>query len=301
MRRKYAAILACFPLAALILGLCGASLADPAAGEESAVGGDRLIGAFVTREPLDLFDLEGYRDDPAADWDEGRLYATRTETDGAADYVFEGVEGTRCMAPTLRDGEGEYTKSLRDPALADNRIEVKSTDSGTSIVIEAKMYAAVGGPEDIVELCVNPVYQTPDGRVYLVPGHITSTVGDSEGMTLTQTVNENWTTHENGTETGRDEGSVTVELELVAPPERIAVVQFGERDQVLSRVEYAPDAVPEALTPEAGCAYLVVETTMGETVDRAVYDREDESLEHFVLRDDGLCVEERTRLDWPEK
>ncbi|MEG2037887.1 MAG: hypothetical protein RRZ93_07845, partial [Ruthenibacterium sp.] len=121
-------------LAALALSvLTGCQLAREDGGE---VGGDRLIGLFVTREHLDLFDLEGYLNHNVSGFSggelqlggnsaayEGRLYATlreRTLTDGESGrelveeiFVFDGVEGISYFAARMpaREGRESYISS----------------------------------------------------------------------------------------------------------------------------------------------------------------------------------------------
>lgn len=312
-------IIACLLTAAFALGASGAaSLADPDRGEDKAAqGGDRLIGALVTRAPLDLFDFEGYFNDNASallaggeisEADaapyEGRLYAKLVEADKqyesgekSMEYVFEGVEGIRFFAPTMQNKDGEYFAAFSDDAMADVNTAVNVTDYGDSVSLEGTIYYSANAPEN--SFYVNPVYQTPEGSVYAVSGSGSSFGGDSSaGASYSMEIKEETNATAGGKTTENSRSSVRVNVKLVEPPTRIAVAQFDEDGGLLSREEYAPGKLPETLSAEAKAAYIVVETLSADGTMRELYQKSDETLASFVCGSNGICEKHATNIEW---
>lgn len=308
---------------AFVFGLTGFSLAQPGAAEPMEK--DRLVGVFVTTEYLDLFDFESYLNDNIGrmaaggnitiDGDDaryqGRLYATlkdrsmKNEETGDAittqDYVFEGVEGISYFCYTITDKNGTYSSVSGGDALSDGHTNVSTTDNGEDISLDATIYVAPTAGKSTFYM--NPVYQSADGRVYAISGGgISFDGGGSEGATCSQTLGATTTVMENG-ETKTCSISAKINISVTYPSQRIFVLQFDTDGMILSRDEYVPGALPETITPEQGCSYIVLETykispDQSETVARTLYQAGDDGLESFYCREDGICVKQRTKLNW---
>ena len=114
---------ACGLVLAFVLGGC--SLAASDAGAQG--GADRLVGAFITAEYLDLYDMEGFLDDHTPrftgggeiilDHDpeyEGKLYARidKSRGDDPADWEisFGDVKGEYLLNPLWPDEDGEESR-----------------------------------------------------------------------------------------------------------------------------------------------------------------------------------------------
>ena len=164
---------AAFSLIAALL-LSGCSLAQPE-GEHAAAEEDRMVGVLVTREPLDLFDAEGYLRDHAgqianggkiSDADAQRyqnaLFAEWSEAEQR--YVFAGADGYAWLCTEETDGEGAYTRMQNDDVFCDGTSAVHVTDAGTSYDFSTTLYARNNAGS--VFFVANPLYQTGDGRVY---------------------------------------------------------------------------------------------------------------------------------------
>ena len=202
-RKKYKRILA-LDIALLALFLfAGCQLAKEEGGETESAERDRLIGVFLTREHLDLFDWEGYFNDNAGALaggghaiDEtdtaaygGRLYATltrETRTDDAGeqhewfDCTFEGIEGIRYFAVE----EGITTHLISDPGISGVHQAITDTEEAKRIDLEAVLYVEAAAETETVVWYLNPVYQSTDGSVYLTAGHGTSCGRDDRGGKL---------------------------------------------------------------------------------------------------------------------
>lgn len=309
-------------LALLLVCLClvsGCQLAREDMGENAQE--DRQIGAFITREHLDLFDAEQYLNDNAARLTrgeqlpeagskyQGRLWATLSDvtlTDEATgrttqikEYVFEGVEGICYFAPTIQDGGEAYIASSSDEAISHGHMGINVGDGTEGINLRATIYSAPGRGGDV--FYINPVYQTADGDVYAVTGHGISLTGvQDEGAVFTQTEEQNITIT-------RDKERISwsfrleIALDRMIPPEKIVVREMDEESRVLSRTEYAPGELPQTLQIGGETAFLLVEThKQGGRVKRALYDAADETMETFRCREDGICIAQTTRLQWAE-
>lgn len=317
------AIFACVMLAIFILGLTDVlHMAELETGEETEK--DRLIGVFITKEHLDLFDAEGYfrdyadqilaggkLDEREQEKYQGRLYATLVESrytseeSGEArsiqEYVFEGIDGICYFIAKYADEAGSYHGSSGDEAISDGHVEIFSTDEGDNISLEGTIYlSAAKGPATFY---YNPVYQTGQGDVYTVTG-----AGMSYGDGISFGMSGSWEIKEESTSAVADETSaaasrVKITVCYIDTPERLAVIQFNEDGQVLSREEYLCGELPESLRVEPGTEYLVVETrskdsNAGESITRELFQPEDEGISAFYCRSDGICVKQFCSVDW---
>jgi hypothetical protein len=296
-------------LCALLIGaLTGCSLALKDGAEISSDDG-RLIGVFLTPEPLDLFDGEAYLRGEAQTQ---RLYAElreKTLTDAEtgepftiAEYEFPDVEGVSFFAAqyTERDGGAGYISSGSDEAISDAHMSVISRDDGDRIELTGTLYITTGGS---VQWYFNPVCQLSDGRVYVTPGTGAMMDADGEGVSFSQKLEETKTITENGA-SKTVSALVEISLSVLFPPEEIVISQYDENGLLLSRESCIPGNLPETLTPPEETAFLVVETHKAgpsgkAAVSRELYERDAQTLSAFYARPDGVCCADWTALDWP--
>jgi hypothetical protein len=284
---------------------------------------DRLVGAFITTEYIDLFDFDSYisenaerlpgggiLDDENTQKYQGRLYAalvTKTVADETGEmletgeYVFDNIEGIAYFSYEII-GESGYFASKSDEAISDGHININTGDDTDSRTMEGTIYVT---PAAMDVFYVNPVYQSVDGSVYLTSGNGISVSGNArdESQRMTQTLDAAYTVTENG-RTKTDDFSVSISVSVMLAPERIVVLQMDTTSNILSRTEYAPGALPEALKPEKNAAYLVVETHKRDMagnrrVSREIYSDDKENMTTFYAREDGICIERETGIRWP--
>lgn len=311
-------------LAALLLTLTGCQFARDELQENSTQ--DRLIGVLITKEALDLYDMDRYLDDHLVDLLDGgeiapgveyaqKLYATlaaRTltndetgETTEICEYTFEDTDGMALMAPTVVDpetGEG-YLSSHGDDGISDAHFAFHTTDDGESLEITGTVYLAPLD-ESIVTLYLNSIFQTSDGRVYALPGSGVSLSTDSAAGSLFTRAEESTSTETSGSKTQTVSSRVEISIAAMAVPERIVVNQMSAQHVLLSQVEFLPGELPEMLTSLPDAEYFVVEThqrqSSGESgVSRALYDRASDSVTVFERRDDGVCIQQTINIEWP--
>lgn len=313
-------LLACFALGVTdVIKLAGA----PASGESTAVK-DRLIGVFITKAPLDLFDMESYFNDHANEIlsgseiskaesaaYEGRLYATLVEkpytsedtgkTSVVKEYAFEGVEGISYYCALFSDEAGSYHGASGDEAIADGHTAINATDAGDSISLEGTIYVSTSSR--LTSFYYNPIYQTPQGQVYAAAGQGVSYGGDLIArMSGTQELKEEMSTTV-GDETEMVSSNIKMTMCYMDAPTGVTVIQFDGESKVLSNEAYAPGELPETLSVASDAEYIVVETrTIGtdrtETITRELFQPDDTSLFAFYCREDGICVKQYCRIAW---
>lgn len=324
------AMFACVLVAALLLGSTGVvSLAreeesvDAAAQQEK----DRLIGIFVTTDHLDLFDFEGYLNDnldqvleggeisvvDSAEYN-GRLYATLVEetltdaesgrTSTSEKFVFEGVEGFLYYEAKVEKENETYYTSSGDEAISDGHLGITVNDAGESIDMKGTIYMS-NLAMDGKALYFNPVYQTAEGDVYTIAGHgysYSGVIGEGGIGTVTLEEKNSYTIDGETTEVGT---TIEMSYAFMYPPVKIIVTQMDGENQIVESQEYEPGKVPEKLAAANDTEYFIVETVKqdqkGEEIcEREMYQKEDDSLETFFCREDGICVEKWTSLEWEE-
>lgn len=303
-------------LVAGMVFLSGCQLAQPEAG-----GGvtDRLAGVLVTTEYLDLFDMEAYFNDHAAQLPkggivegdtqdyQGRLYGQLTpmglrDGDNAMTYeVSFPVEGwyevsLRCSASgTWASDDEYYWWSTGNGGFYDTRLENKVTDQGQEIHMELQMAFC---REGVVTLYANPVYQTSDGQIYVTSGSGIS-ADLSQGGSVSQTLTNTVTARVNGKE---ETNATTVLLQAgyARPTESLTLVEMDENNEVLGENTYKLEDIPQEITLGATTAYLIVQTSDGAASTRTLCDSEDTSIQYFTAQGD-LAWPQYVQLHWREE
>lgn len=301
-------ILVCALAAGLILGLCGFTLSGADGGAD--VSQDRLIGVFVTRSSLDLFDFEGYFNDNAADILNGgeiseadsarysrRLYAVLR--DGS--YKFEGVEGYGYFDAIITDEGGNTCHAASgDGAVTGSVFHITTTDEGEGLELKGTIYTV---PAEIIAFYFNPVYQSADGAVYALSGQGLSMGGDNRtGMSLSHRLSESINRTTDGVSKSWN-ADIELTVELMLTPEKLVLLHMGADGALLQRDEYAPEELPTSLTPAVGAEYIVVETYQTaddgtQSVTRELFGPEDGYLTAFSAREDGICIQKSAAIAW---
>lgn len=314
-------------LSALLLVLPGCRLAREDTGAE--IQSDKMIGFFVTSEPLDLFDYDRYASghmdeftgggdvaiEPTAGYEE-RLYAVLEKTvltgeDGSIterwEYVFPDLSGYGCYAPYMSaevTGEpNDYWDVCSNEAFGEGSSHIDESDDGSELTMEATLYVAqTDGQENHLNQkvwCLNPVWQTADGAVYVTCGQGVS--GSlSDGVRMSQTITSTNRVSQGG-KTVELTDSFTVHIEGMSVPVRIEVAELDENSNLIKSGSYFPGEAPETYVPDGRAACILVTThrrdSQGESVIRELYDDKDSGFTTFMEKE-GLCVPHWTELEW---
>jgi len=280
----------------------------------------RLIGAFITREYLDLFDFEGYiNDHPSSlvmggniniensERYNGRIYAelrevplTNEETGAPSvtwEYEFPDLDGIDFFAAEITPPNGDTFYAMHGgDAVSDARYAVGDADSA----IEGTIHFA---PNDDLVFYVNPVYQDSDGRVYVTTGSgMTSSGSNWEGATFSMTLEEQQTAAENGEETA-ESFKLTVHFAVRNPPQSVGIIQMDARNEIVARDDYDTNELPERIEPEGDAEYIIAETRVtapdgGAVVTREIFDAGDDYITAYVGREDGIVEARLIELLW---
>ncbi len=297
----------------------GCTLAVPDAGEEG--NGDRLIGAFITTEYLDLYDMESYLNDHASSLVndgsitlgndskyEGKLFADveKGEADSPSEWKisFGDMDGQYMLMPVSTDENGErYMGNLCSDAINEPYLYSNVSDDGEEQELSGTIYEVADGKEKV--WYVNPVYQTEDGEIYAITGNGYSNGGrDTEGSTMATTLSGESTVTENG-KSQKESSKVTVQFAIMYKPVQTIICQMSDSNQVLKREEYQPAEVPDTLKAEPDTAYIIVETKKespsGETVtSRSILDlnseEEEPCLETWYSLDNGFISKKEVEV-----
>lgn len=314
MRKKALALCLSF---SMLFALTGCQLAKEETYSNSTL--DRLVGVFITKEYLNLFDYDSYIEDniqQIIDDDkhtinndssqyQGRLYATLETLALSAnatphkEYLFPDVKGMAYHGATVTNENGEeYIAFTGDKGISNVNNGVSTTDDGEQLSLEGTIYIASTAKD--VTLFFNPIYQSADGRVYAISGnglHI------SDGQVST-TLKESTTETKDG-ESKSVSITIKISVDIMDSPQQIVILEMDNDSAILARTTYTPGELPPSLTPHENTQYIVVEAWAqdpqnNETVTRSLYDRSSRNIYTYCYREDGICVPNWTGLNWSQ-
>lgn len=307
-------------LAVICLISSGCSLASSDSGDQGVQSAeDQLVGMLITMDhflestedayiqmPLWNAQTSGMADPLHYVSNEGkRLYAELTEQEYEAGgetyttqtYIFP--EGTGIPYMTflvLKEDENDnYWSYESGPEISGGNRKINVTDEGTTIEISGTIYVDENAGD--LSLYLNPVYQNADGEVYALG---TSPLGfHAVSMSgCTQSISQEISVDIGEVQTSG--GSVSLMIEAVKLPETYVILEMDEKHQLVNKMEYTPEEMPESYVPMVDTAYIVVEGHSGEEVTRTVYspDDDDARIQSFFPGDFGICIGGCTTIQW---
>lgn len=314
-------VLTCALLLSFVLGATGTiTLAKDDVATPSK---DRLIGVFITMEPLELFDRESYINDNVGELLSGgnisetdssdcqkKFYASLVErsytnpdtgeTSTTKEYVFDGVDGFSYFRANYTDSSSTYSLSSSNGAISDGNVAVNSTDVGESISLEGTIYVSTSAGH--ITFYFNPIYQTASGEVYAVSGQGMSFGEYMAGASGSQAISEEQTVVNDG-KSETISTDVKVNFVFMDIPTSVSVIQLDRDNNIASAQEYAPGNLPPSITVESNTEYIIVETRTSatdgtETVTRELFQSDDNTLFAFSCRDDGICFKQYCDITW---
>ena len=297
-KRVFAVMLAI----AVMLCLCGCQLAKT---EEEAPELGRLVGVFVTTEPLGALDAEtvlneylsgGAKQDEIPQDHPGRVYAIKTEKtitgpDGKErkeySYVFPGLEGMLLARFVMESPQGNYVTSQVSEGISD----VNSRVGGSNEGISGTIWMAKGSGEAIYYM--HPVYQNEAGVISLLPGQGIHVSAD-DGIQAKQSFHETTSVTEGGEEQNRT-FEVEITIDFANPAETLRIIQMSEDHKIIDTAAFKSGDVPAEFAKNRSCEYMILEITGGEAVERSI-PGEGENLRFFVKLTDQICVRKSIKI-----
>ena len=286
-------------LIALILSLMmltGCSLATA-----GTAGRHELVGVFVTvsreenGEKVDIWDEDaaGMKMISRHDLAGQKLYAKRVEGEPVS-YEFPAGCGLSAFVYDVYDENGNSFRSGTFSPEMDVQNVAYFAGDPSRYELEAVIYAM---PDAKLYIQVNPVYQNPDGEVYVLSDKPTSYMvagGEGYSAILTQDyqADKGYTTYENS--------EIKLTLKYATLPQGYTVLEMDENHQLLRRAEFAPGELPETYTPGADAAYIILEAQAGEDATRTIYSPGDANaqMDTYYPGGYGLCIKGYTTIDW---
>lgn len=292
----------------LALSLVGCSLAK----EDAATSGeDRLVGFLISRESLDLFDAEAFLEDNlhklhggsvVLDGDtsayQGRIYAEPVEEEVTDDHgdVYRQFSYRFDIPDTF------YAYYACYPLLEDSLDYLANPSGGeftelnftcTDTELEVTGSATVTPDADFEVLHMNPVFQQPDGLVYVAEGNAARCDMNREGEQWTMTNDQTLTTTIDGVSTELT-SKVAFTLFVERPAKSITVRETAADGEALRAHHFLPGQLPETLELLPETAYLIVES--GKTddsgqpiVERELVERSAGMLGTTFADENGIC------------
>lgn len=246
------------------------------------------------------------------------------------EYVFEGVEGIPYFNALMVGENGEtYSSSYSGEGLSDSSFNLHVGDDEDKTILDAVVYLAPNmhtmdgmtetgvthemsemnetanmyGDLDVTTTYINPVYQSDDGKVYVVGGQGMSMGGDqTEGSAFSQKLEETITVTENG-KAKTMTTVINISFKIMLPPEKVVILEMDEASSIVNKKEYKSGKLPESVTPTTNTDYFIVESYKtdfdgNEKVSRAVFSKEDQALESFRMIKNGIIVKQQTPVNW---
>lgn len=306
----------------LMILLNGCSLAKKDAGNDTK---DTLIGAFITDDNLDLFDIDAYLDDNASKLPEisnmminesaeyiNPLYAKvdrQNQRDAAYwEISFDGINGLNLLNLVWTDENGAVCHATKSSdGICDISSDIHTSDNSNESALSGTIYTIPQTAEENTAYFVNPVYQTADGKIYAVSGGgiSTSNVSD-EGEVMSTSFNDQTDSAKMG-QTKTEKNSVTVRFASMFEPVKITLSQMDSENKLVKQEAYTPGKLPEELAAEKDTAYFLIETEKktpdgNKVTSRSIYEREEsedeKSLETFYAMDNGIVSKQYTVIIW---
>lgn len=279
---------------------------------------DLLIGCFITTEYLDLFDVEEYLEDSVkvvfnsanetvdTSEYENRIYATlvdKSYTDEetgekikTAEYVFEDLKGYSfydCYIQETADSEG-YTTLIQNGGICDIHVSNDFGDNYENMTLKGTIYTL----QDNVIFYYNPVYQSEDGRVYLVSGTGSNVSGDSMAHSMKDEVT---LTVDGETFTKKSEITITAEKAELA--KEIELTELDKNNLIVKKATYTSDTLPESYKAQKNTESIIITQTSSVSADhviaqRAIVSKGEESFEVLTQFDKVVCEKKSVEIIW---
>ena len=287
----------CLLLAAM-MSLSACQLAVPDAENPGEVEKyDQLMGVLLTKGPMEEFDpLALIEDGEYTEYtDDGRVYGTVSEDGGI--YKFGDIEGTVIALHEV--DENCYGFVMRKGLVSKFNYFVNDLDEGAEHKAEHKIEGTVWVSADAEEviLYMNPIYRTPDGRVYVMSGEKGSYFDPRGGYECTESLSGETTRKENG-ETYIFSVRVEITVITAAVDETITVIQINENGEEIKRETFLADNMPEEFTTQAGAACLLVRCSGGGSDRWKIVQPDDEGIHVTQKYDETFCTSHVVPVRW---
>lgn len=296
MNKKVICVI-CLLLAAMMsLSACQLAVPEMKNPDAENPGGvekyDQLMGVLITKGPMEEFDpLALIEDGEYTEYtDDSRVYGTVSEEGGI--YKFGDIAGTVLALHEV--DENCYGFVMREGPVSDINHSVNAFEEGAEHKIEGRVWVSEDAEEVI--LYMNPIYQTPDGRVYVMSGE-GSYFDPRGGYEYTESLSGETTRKENG-ETYIFSVRVEITVIAAAADETVTVIQMNENGEEIKRETFLADNMPEEFTTQAGTACLLVRCSGGGSDRWETVQPDDDGIRVTQKYDETFCTSHVVPVRW---
>lgn len=296
MNKKVICVI-CLLLAAMMsLSACQLAVPEMKNPDAENPGGvekyDQLMGVLITKGPMEEFDPLALIEDGeyTENTDDSRVYGTVSEEGGI--YKFGDIEGTVLVLHEV--DENCYGFRLSGGPVSDINHSVTAFEEGAEHKIEGTVWVSTDA-EDVI-LYMNPIYRTPDGRVYVMSGE-GSYFDPRGGYECTESLSGETTRKENG-ETYIFSVRVEITVIAAAADETVTVIQMNENGEEIKRETFLADNMPEEFTTQAGTACLLVRCSGGGSDRWETVQPDDEGIRVTQKYDETFCTSHVVPVRW---
>lgn len=226
-------------------------------------GEDLLCGVFITLEYLET-EQSQESIELSQNWNgnpndmfflETRIYANRYEDrNGIVDYRFDNIEGIRFFEIQVEDSQTlhRYTSCMADPQIQNIEVQV----SNDAFNLTGTIYFDVNYHCSIY---TNPVYQTPDGKVYMKQGNGRSYSDlQNEGAKGSTNLSSTTTKTVDGEQSSHTV-KVEVKMEGVYSNLKVVLKQMDSDDNLIAQEVILKDNIPKLIQVLPDTEYLITE------------------------------------------
>ncbi len=279
-------VIVCVLVVSFVLGVTGAvTFAKDRVKVDDAAISDRLIGVYITTK------------DPKDEKIYAKLVNYPGENAEGKRYVFEGIDGWAFYHAEYKSERGlSYGESYVDDYIFAEHIGV-----GSNLELKGSIY--LSADRDFDMLYFNPIFQTPNGEVYLSPAW-GEYIGYNSSWTssLKTSLNRDYTITEDGKKKTFNT-SVDMDIYILDTPISTSIIQFDKDGNVLDKDEYKQDKLPSSISTAKGTEYIIVENYMKskdgkESISRDMVQNDNNSLYAFICLDNGICTKKSIKVEW---
>lgn len=288
----------------LLVGLSGCQLAK----NTTVSGEDQLMGIFITTESLgtDEFTITGNNEIKEKNDKIYASYASETyeNEDGSlselGDYVFENLEGIPFYFTKIENENGIHINSSDTKGFISNvQMATRVTDDMNELDNEGTIYFSTR-VSDLI-FFANPVYQEPDGNVYVVATNGLAIFGDIEGQKASQKLESTISTTDND-KTITEKTIITINYESKLDSSKTRVIEMNKENEVIFITEILKDATPEKLKLSENTEYIIIETVSMDSTNKEIIEREilpitADSFTIYECQDNGIFVSKTILID----
>lgn len=269
------------------------------AAEEGEIisGEDRLAGIFITTEYVDTFDLDDIDTKALMKGElvregDGRVCGSFDEEQG--EFVFADLQGYSLGSVVLSKEWGDYYCGVSSDCFSEVKLNYVNQGYScfgtlhydvTQIGSEYQIYRDESYKKDYPDAVVhniidedgsdayevltdgkeltlygNPVYETAQGQMYLIPGNGIRLSGTGETQVdreCSVDFSETATTKKEGT-ISESTNTVKIVYRGAVPLQTITFSWCSGSGKVLEKMHYAADAIPDSVKWKDGTAYILV-------------------------------------------